>query len=81
MDVEAVEQIKDQLENVPDAIQKICNDSGWTVVIFDGKMTANASMSHLKGKKLGITHKGLAYDDLPGVLSPGGKEILIRQDY
>ncbi|GBE20166.1 hypothetical protein BMS3Abin17_00902 [archaeon BMS3Abin17] len=52
-DSKKIRKMKDILENVPDAIQKKINDFGGKVLIFEGKMTDNPELSHLKGTFLG----------------------------
>jgi len=74
-----INRILSTLERVPDPLQKIVNDYGATVVIFDGVITDNESMGYWKGVQIPKWSEGKTYDILPGAYSRGYKEALVHQ--
>ncbi len=80
-DQKSIDNILDILENVPDTYQKAVNDYGGTVEIFDGKITDNESMRHLKGKKIRGSEHISNWDNHQASHVPYEKKILIKQNY
>ena len=58
-------KIRNYLEHVPDAFQKLLNNEGYTFFIYDGKFTDFPELASLKGKKIPFIN--LTWDEISGL--------------
>ncbi len=76
-----IEEIINYLENVPDSIQQRCNEFGGYIVIFDGKITDQEGLKHLKGKKPEFYSEESTWDDVNGLYNHLTKRVFINQNH